>query len=147
MRRFSALLWVLLCLWCGLAATSSATSIIYVTPYSYAKRDTALASLKNSVSQAITMLETKDYVAFLRRFVRPQDMEHLLKECTTLEQCAEAFAEEKAGLLLQVLRKVKNGKPKMNRRENTATFTIPNIKEGKSKIIWEQVQGIWYIRN
>ena len=134
-------------LMCVILATTAVPSAIHAAGGDYIMRDTALVSLKSSIGQAITMLQAKNYVQFLQRFVRPADMEALLKDCTTLEQCAEAFAEEKAGLLLQVLRKIKNRKPKMDRAENTATFTIPSPGTGKSKIIWEQVQGVWYIRN
>lgn len=116
-------------------------------PHAEAKRDTALASLKTAVAQAIAMLEAKEYVPFIRRYVRPADMDALLKDCQTVEQCAAAFAEEKAGRLLGVLKKIKGRKPKMNKQEHTATFAIPGATGGKSQIIWEQVAGVWYIRN
>ncbi|MCC7438854.1 MAG: hypothetical protein IT211_10215 [Armatimonadetes bacterium] len=131
---------------CAMVAIAAPTAARAAGEY-HITRDTALASLKSSIRQAISMIEAKEYVPFLQRFVRPADMEALLNDCETLEQCAEQFAMEKAEILLQVLKKTKNRKPRMNRKASTATFTIPSPGEGKTSITWEQVQGVWYIRN
>ena len=113
-----------------------------------AKRDTAAAMLQRSIGEAITMLERKEYVPFLKRFVHPKDTAALLDDCGTLQQCAEAFATEKAEVLLKVLRKIHGRKPKMDRKKQRATFVIRGVKEStKGEISWEQAEGVWYIRN
>lgn len=109
--------------------------------------DTLEKSLRRSIDEAITLLKQKKYQAFLLRFVAPDKIDDLRDEEGSLDTFTKDFARRKAKTLLGVLKGIRSKKPTYNEDRTEATFRVKPNKTGKDTIVWQLIDGTWYITN
>ena len=102
--------------------------------------------LQTAIPEGIRLLETKEYITFLKNFANPSDLEQFTKE-NSLEEGAKVFAEEKAQRLLEILKEIQDVKPKFENNGNKAIFQLKDNNEGMHTIIFVRVERYWYIQN
>ena len=107
------------------------------------RASTAPADLQDAVHQATTLLEDKQYDAFLVRFVDPDDLANFLKGHTQAELSQE-FAKDKAAQLTSFLKSIGDVDPVMSEEGTVATF---DLKGQPRPLIMRKVNGQWYIKN
>jgi hypothetical protein len=109
--------------------------------------DDVRGDLDKLVPEAIRLLEAKDYATLLETLVPPEDFKRITAE-TPLAEFAKEFGKEKAAQLLDVLKTLKDKKPKLSEDGKTATFDLPeNPVFPKNKIVFSKVEGRWFINN
>ncbi|HMP01898.1 MAG TPA: hypothetical protein PKD86_10740 [Gemmatales bacterium] len=120
-----------------------AVSIGFVTaddkPHPREKLDTAIL-------EGIRLLEAKEYAAFLKAFVLPEELKQIT-ESVSMEVFAQQFGERKAPRLLEVLKEVKGAKPAMDPQGAEATYELKEEIAGKKKITFIKSGKLWYIKN
>ncbi len=105
-----------------------------------------LAALRGLLDSGIVMLQNQEYVAFLERFVNPDQRAEVLEDRTMAEQ-AERFKGERADVLLNVLKQIRNKKPRMDTRANTATYKLAGKDMPRKTITFKLFDGVWYLVN
>ena len=96
-------------------------------------------ALHAAIESAIAMLEKKSYREFLERFVAPADRKKLFAD-GGIEKILPDFARDKAQPLLEMLRSIRDGKPRMEGAD--AVFDTKD-----KEMHWVLDGGEWYIRN
>ena len=101
--------------------------------------------LQTAIPEGIRLLETKEYITFLKNFMNPCDLEQFIKEENSLEEGAKMFAEEKAQRLLEIFKEIQDVKPKFENNGNKAIFQLKDNDEGIHTIIFVRFERYWYI--
>lgn len=101
---------------------------------------------ETAVAEAIRLLEKKEHVDFLKKFVAPDDLKGLTKRIT-FDQFAKEFAGEKADKLLKALKQVEDGKPELDKEMKEAVFKLKEDVGEKDSITFKKVDKYWYIKN
>ncbi len=102
--------------------------------------------LETAVPEAIRLLEEKEYVNFLKKFVPPADLKEITKQ-KTIDEFAKTFEAEKAENLMNVLTAIKDEKPKLNADKKEAVFDLKEEIDDKKSITFKKVGKYWYIQN
>lgn len=105
-----------------------------------------LVALRAAIDSCIAMLEAKEYVAFLKRVIHPDDRERYAEK-NGYEELAKEFAGEKADVLLRVLKYVRTRTPKFTESETVATFKLKKRMAPRGTIVFGAVDGVWYLNN
>jgi len=102
-----------------------------------------------ALALAIRQLEEEKYAEMLARFVAPEDRKKVEAEGGSWEKIAEGFGQEKAPQLLDRLRLAREQKPELGPDGNRVTYRgVPGAKGmGRKDLVWERVEGVWYLRN
>ena len=103
-------------------------------------------NLNTAIPEAIRLLEAKEYKAFLKSFVIPDDFKRITAT-KSLEEFAKAFGERKGLKLLKVCKVIKDAKPTLDDTGTKATFAIKEVLAGKKSITFVKVKKHWYIQN
>jgi hypothetical protein len=101
--------------------------------------------LDSAISEAIRLLEAKEYVVFLERCVAPNDFERITK-LGPLQEFAQRFGENKAPRLLRTLKVITGTTPTLDADGTKAVYQLRPI-EGDSTITFFKVDKYWYIAN
>ena len=101
-------------------------------------------TLKMVIAEAIRLLENKEYEPFLKQFVAPDDLKHILKDMT-MDEFVTLFGENKAHLLLRGLKGIENKEPELDKDGQKATFLFKQPIDGKKSITFVKVDSYWYI--
>jgi hypothetical protein len=105
-------------------------------------------SVKAAIQDGIKLLEAKDYAAFLKKFVKPSDMESILKHEKSFDQFVKMFGRDKADDILKVLNQIKDTKPTFNKENTQAVFPVKDIPGVSQKeITFTKVEDRWCIEN
>ena len=126
----------------------SAVALVAACTFSFAAvPDDVRQDLAKLVPEIIRLLEAKEYATVLEALVPPADFKKITAE-TPLAEFAKEFGKEKAGQLLEVLKSLKDKKPKLSEDGKTATFDLPeNPVFPKKAIDFTKVEGRWFINN
>ena len=109
--------------------------------------DDVRGNLDKLVPETVRLLEAKDYATVLETLVPPADFKKITADAP-LAEFAKEFGKEKAAQLLEVLKSLKDKKPKLSEDGNTATFALPeNPVFPKNAIVFTKIEGRWYINN
>ena len=103
-------------------------------------------NLNTAIPEAIRLLEAKEYKAFLKSFMTPDDFKKLTAT-ESLEKYAKAWGERKGLILLKFCKVIKDAKPTLDDTGTKATFTIKEAIAGKKSITFVKVEKHWCIRN
>jgi hypothetical protein len=98
--------------------------------------------LAETIDAAIKMLESEQYAGFLKTYAYPKDLEKIT-ENVSLDQLAVSFADGKASVLLDALKKAADSKPEVSSDGMTATFKVIE----KRKLVFVNMDGRWYIKD
>ena len=126
----------------------SAIALVAAFTFSFAAvPDDVRQDLAKLVPEIVRLLEAKEYATVLEALVPPADFKKFTAE-TPIAEFAKEFGKEKAGQLLEVLKSLKDKKPKLSEDGNTATFDLPeNPVFPKKAIDFTKVEGRWFINN
>ena len=117
------------------------TAVLFlVQPAARAANVTPL-DLAIEINKGIAMLEAKQYVEFLDRFIHPNEKDSIL-ENVSIEKFARDFGKEKAADLLQALKTTKRTYPIMSTDGQTASYNIQ-----PRPLVFGKIDGLWYILN
>ncbi len=109
--------------------------------------DDVRGSLDKLVPEIIRLLEAKEYATVLETLVLPEDFKKIT-DTTPLAEFAKEFGMEKAGQLIEILKSLKDKKPKLSEDGNTATFELlENPVNGKNKLAFTKIEGFWFMNN
>ena len=113
--------------------------------------DDVRGNLDKLVPETVRLLEAKDYAAVLETLVPPEAFKKITALTPLAEFAAEfaaEFGKEKAAQLLEVMKALKDKKPKLSLDGNTATFDLPeNPVFPKKEIKFTKIEGRWFINN
>jgi hypothetical protein len=101
-------------------------------------------ALEKAIPYGISLLEAKNYKAFLEAFVKPDDLKQITK-AQPMDEFAAEFGKEAAADVLTVLKKIKDLKPKLDEKGTTATYTLPEAVKGETEFKFLKVDKYWYI--
>ncbi len=126
----------------------SAVALVAAFTFSFAAvPDDVRGNLDKLVPETIRLLEAKDYATVLEALVPPADFKKITAG-TPLAEFAKEFGKEKAAQLLEVLKSLKDKKPKLSEDGTTATYDLPeNPVFPKNKIAFTKIEGRWFINN
>jgi hypothetical protein len=99
-----------------------------------------------AITEGISLLEEKKYEAFVKRFIKPDDLAKITEKMP-LGDLAKGFGERKAPAMLLVLKEVKDVKPTMNEAGTTATYALKEAVAGKESFSLVKIDKLWYIEN
>jgi hypothetical protein len=108
-----------------------------------------LEGLDEALALAVQQLEEKKYAQMLERFVAPADREKVKAEGGSWEKIAEGFGQAKAPQLLERLQLARGQKAELSADGVRAVYPgkpgAPGM--GDRELVWERVDGAWYLRN
>lgn len=102
--------------------------------------------LETAVPEAIRLLEKKEYIELLKKFVSPDELKEITKQ-TKIEDFAKEFGKDKAEQLLKALKATKDVKPKLDDDMKIAVFEFKEEVDGRDSIKFKKVDKYWYIKN
>jgi hypothetical protein len=107
----------------------------------------AQASVKKAVEEGIKLLEAKDYATFLKKFVKPDDLDKILKQMPSFEKFAEMYGKNKADDMLRIFKHIKDATPTFgdDGKQATYSFEFPGIS--KKAITFKKVEDRWCVEN
>lgn len=124
-------------------ATPAYSAVTAAAPHAIEKKNPETARLKATIDSMIVVLEAKEYRRFLERFVEPA-----FRDRKGVDAIMEEFEEEKAELLLAVLKEVRSKTPTYSRRGTAASYKFKKRSDvPRNKINFIKVDGLWYLRN
>lgn len=103
-------------------------------------------SLETAIPEGIRLLEAKEYATFLKNFVPPEHFQRITNS-VSLDEFARKFGEDRAEVMLAVLKAIREEKPTLDDGGTRATYTLKEPVNRKGSIVWEKVDDHWYIRN
>ncbi|NIP87407.1 MAG: hypothetical protein GTO03_18385 [Planctomycetales bacterium] len=102
--------------------------------------------LPSAIEHALQLLQDEQHELFLQRFAVPADLKRVLDN-RDLEDLVTAFAKEKAQPLQGALRQIQGKAPRLSEEGTRATFTVPQKNFPPAAIVFQKIDGLWYLRN
>ena len=105
--------------------------------------------LDSAIIDSIHLLKSKEYNAFLKKYMEPTLREKLQK-AMTLQNFSTQFGQKKGPELLNKLEVIKNKTPKFNDTGNIATIHYPppegNRHPDYHYISFVKINELWYLK-
>lgn len=98
------------------------------------------------VVEGIRLLEGKDYVAFFKAFVPPDDLKRVT-EGSSIEEFAKRFGPDRGPIMLSLLKSASATKPTIEADGKTAVFTLKEPVMGKGSLTFIKVGEFWYLQS
>ncbi|NIL98721.1 MAG: hypothetical protein GTO53_12410 [Planctomycetales bacterium] len=102
--------------------------------------------LPSAIRHARQLLEKEKYALFLKQFAIPADWKRAV-ESHGREELASAFAKEKAKPLLAALQQIDQSEPDLSEDGMLATYAVKVKNFPHQSIVFQQIEGLWYLRN
>ncbi len=103
-------------------------------------------NLDKLVPETIRLLEAKEYATVLETLVPPDEFKKFIGE-VPLAEAAEQFDKNAAAKLLELMKVVKDLKPKLSEDGATATFDFPEIPGFSQKTAdFKKIEGMWFLK-
>ena len=100
--------------------------------------------LQQRIQRVIQLMEQEEYEKFLINFYLPSEVESLKKR-HNIKKLAKYFGEgPQRDYLLNYLKSVQHSIPRFNATKTEARFVNEKFDE---TIVWQEVNGKWYLRN
>ena len=109
-------------------------------------KDVVRENLNTAIPYGIKLLEAKEYLAFLKAFVEPEQLKKF-SDRGDIEEFANKFGEGKSRQLLLVLKQIKDNKPTLSEDGKKAAYDIQVEGVTKKGITFTKVGKYWYINN
>ena len=111
-------------------------------------KTTPQQSLNAAIQEGIKLLEAKDYEKFLKRLVKPDDLEKIVKNAGSLDKFVASFGQEKAADVLAALKQIKDTTPTFDTAGKQAKFSLKNPPQLHMKTMtFTRVKNRWCIEN
>lgn len=104
------------------------------------------AKLDTAIKKGIELLESKKHKEFVMLFA-PREALKKVQDDNKLDEMVEFFGKEKASSLLEVLKAIKDKKPKLENDGAKAVFDLEPGRYAKDKVSFSRTKGLWYIDN
>ena len=104
------------------------------------------SQLKEMIGAGIKLLEAKKYEAFLQRYPVPAEREKMLKE-RSLEEMARSFSKRHAERLLAIFRQIEGEVPTFSEDGQRADYKVNLENFSRDRLVFEKIDGHWYLRN
>jgi len=98
-----------------------------------------------AVTNALQLLEKKDYVGFLKTYMRPNDLKQMTAS-RSIETFAAEFGERRAAKLVTILREASTLQPLVDAGRTRADYNFAKPVEGEATLSLRKIDGYWYIR-
>jgi hypothetical protein len=104
-------------------------------------------TVQATIEKGIKLLEAKEYASFLKQFVKPEDMDRILKEAKSLDKFAEKFGQDSAADLLKVFKHIKDAPPLLSSDGKQAKYmlNVPGIHQ--KEITFTKVDNRWCVED
>ncbi len=106
----------------------------------------AQEKLETAIPEAIRLLEAKEYATFLKTFVLPDDLKKIT-EAIPFDKLVKDFSMEKADVLLNILKGIKDARPTLADDGKKATYPLKKGTAPKDAIHFVKAGKLWYISN
>jgi len=127
--------------------TPLALVVVLALPVAAAQNPDPRTKPETAVAEAIRLLEAKEYVAFIRAFVPPDELKRGAEQAS-VEQFAEAFGRTRGERLLSVLKSIKDATPALDADGKTATYKLKEPVIGtRDTLVFIKIGEFWYLRN
>ena len=103
-------------------------------------------NLVSAISDAIQLLENKNYQSFIEKYAMPEDLEKILKR-ESMDELVESFSDGKAEKVLNALKLASELEPKYDESANKATFSKNDVGGMSKDMVFRKVDKYWYIAN
>ncbi len=103
-------------------------------------------NLVSAISDAIQLLENKNYQSFIEKYAMPEDLEKILKR-ESMDELVESFSDGKAEKVLKALKLASELEPKYDESGNKATFSKNDVGGMSKDMVFKKVEKFWYIAN
>lgn len=102
--------------------------------------------VQTAIEDAIRLLEGKQYLEFVKTFMRPNEVERLVAKFGTVENVAAEFGKnERAGTLLKALQAAAKLAPVFNETNTSARYTFETPIGGERRLLLQKIGDRWYI--
>jgi hypothetical protein len=106
------------------------------------------AELATLVLDASSVLRSGDAETFIRRFVRPDELEELTVKFGTLEKAAKAIESSgRLAMLAKVLDAAHGIPAEFNTTGTAATIRLASPVDGHRRVSFQRVGTRWYLRD
>ncbi len=102
--------------------------------------------LDTAIAEGIRLLEAKDYLNFIKQFVRPDELKKATEQMP-IADLAKDFGEGNSGDLLKALKTLKDKKPVLTDDGKSAEYTLTGDEFKRKDIAFVKVDKYWYIKN
>jgi len=130
--------------------TSLAVAAVVLSCWSLAAEEAkpeARERVETAITEGIRLLEAKQYEAFVKAFVPPDDLKKVTEK-KPLNEFVDKFAEKKAPHLLDILKSIKDTTPTLSADGTSATFALKkDLATVKEDITFKKIDKYWYIQN
>ncbi|RLD80914.1 MAG: hypothetical protein DRJ10_06820 [Bacteroidetes bacterium] len=103
-------------------------------------------NLVSAISDAIQLLENKNYQSFIEKYAMPEDLEKILKR-ESMDELVESFSDGKAEKVLNALKLASELEPKYDESGNKAIFSKGDVGGMSKDMVFRKVDKYWYIAN
>ena len=103
-------------------------------------------NLVSAITDAIYLLENKEYQSFIEKYALPEDLEKILTK-KPISELVEDFSGEKAEKVLEALKLASELEPKFDESGTKATFSKNDVGGMSKDIVFKKVDKYWYIAN
>lgn len=112
-----------------------------------AKKADPRSTPETALTEAVRLLEAKDYVNMIKNFFPPEDLKQVLAQGSTMEQFALDFGKNGAPRMLNVLKGIKDVKPEVI-SDAKVLFKVPDGVDKEIRAVqFIKIEGLWYIAN
>jgi hypothetical protein len=100
------------------------------------------------IKEAIVLLERKDYVAFMKTFVRPEELKEMLEKHESIEVVAREFGRsEQPSTLLKALEASSKIEPTFSREGTRADYVFEAPIGGERRLSFQKIGDRWFLRD
>jgi hypothetical protein len=104
--------------------------------------------LTTAIKDAILLLERKDYVAFMKTFMRPEELKEMLEKYGSIEGVATEFGRsERPSTLLKALEAASKIEPAFSREGTRADYTFETPIAGERRLSFQKIGDRWFLRD
>jgi len=101
-----------------------------------------------AVRDAIRLLEANQHLDFIKKYMRPSELERQVAKFGSLENVAAEFVkQQRAPLMLKALQAALELEPAFDSDGTRARYTLPAPIGGESALTLQKIGDRWYIRD
>jgi hypothetical protein len=101
-----------------------------------------------AIEEAIRLLEGREYVEFVKAFIRPSELAEMMTKYGTIEEVAKEFAKnDRPAKMLDVLKAASAMTPTLTAEGTRADYRFEKPVGGANRLSMAKIDGYWFIRD
>ena len=104
------------------------------------------ADLATAIPHALALIQADEFENFIRHYAVPDELQKILKQ-KTLEELVRSFAKDHAARIALLLEEIQDKQPKLSSDGNVAEYPIHLKNFSRKQLVFEKINGLWYLRN